>query len=201
MNVATMNANSLLAPVPTAVKFGVLFVAGIGLYLITAPIVLGALLTLAVIALLLTRAPARRLARTVAGVLIIIGVVVLLTGLGTGWQPALVTGLRLLTLCLLAYAVSLSTTFSAMLDFFDRLLAPTARFGLDPGRISLALALTVRFIPQIRDTYQQVREAQQARGLQSRPLATVVPLLVRTLQSAEQIADAIDARCYDSRGR
>ncbi|WP_172836214.1 energy-coupling factor transporter transmembrane component T family protein [Microlunatus soli] len=196
-----MNANSLLAPVPTAVKFGVLFVAGIGLYLITAPIVLGALLTLAVIALLLTRAPARRLARTVAGVLIIIGVVVLLTGLGTGWQPALVTGLRLLTLCLLAYAVSLSTTFSAMLDFFDRLLAPTARFGLDPGRISLALALTVRFIPQIRDTYQQVREAQQARGLQSRPLATVVPLLVRTLQSAEQIADAIDARCYDSRGR
>lgn len=201
MNPGAVAGNSVLAPVPAAVKFGVLFIAGIGLYLITSPIVLGLVLFIAVIALLLTRAPLRRLARTVAGVLIIVGAVVVLTGLGTDWHAALITGLRLVTLCLLAYAVSLSTTFTAMLEFFERLLAPTARLGLDPGRISLALALTVRFIPQIRDTYGQVREAQHARGLQNRPLATVVPLIVRTLQQAEQIADAIDARCYDSRGR
>lgn len=198
---ATTKADSVLTPVPAAIKFAVMFVAGIGLYLISAPLVLGALLLVAVIALLLTRAPIGRLARTVTGVLTIVGAVVLLTGFGTGWEAALITGLRLLTLCLLAYAVSLSTTFSAMLDLFERLLRPTARLGLDPGRISLALALTVRFIPQIRDTFQQVREAQHARGLQNRSLATVVPLMVRTLQSAEQISDAIDARCYDSRNR
>jgi biotin transport system permease protein len=132
--------------------------------------------------------------------MIIIGVVMIMTGFGAGTAAAVITGLRLFTVCLFAYAVSLSTRFAEMLDLFSTVLAPLGRLGLDPGRISLALALTVRFIPQIRDDYLQVREAQYARGLQHRPVATVVPLIIRTLQSADQIAEAIDARCYDSRG-
>jgi biotin transport system permease protein len=191
---------TLLARIPVSIKFAVLFVAGIGLYLITSWQLMVGFLALAVAAVLLTGVPPRRLARPVLGLVIIIGVVVIMTGLTTGWPAALINGLRLITLCLLAYAVSLSTRFAEMLQLFERVLAPTARFGLNPARISLALSLTVRFIPQLRTTYLQVREAQYARGLQNRPLATLVPMIIRTLQSAEQIAEAIDARAYDTRG-
>jgi biotin transport system permease protein len=188
---------STLSRVRPGIRFGFLFVAGIALYLITSPLVLACSLAVAVVALLLTRASASELLRPVLGLVIIIGVVVIMTGFTLGWSAALVSGLRLMTLCLFAYAISLATRFAEMLDVFERLLRPTRRLGLDPARISLALSLTVRFIPEIRTRYLQVREAQYARGLQHRPMATLVPLIIRTLQSAEQIAEAIDARCYD----
>lgn len=188
----------VLARIPAVIKFGVLFGAGIGLYVITSWQVLAGLLALAVAALLATREPLRRLRRPIGGLVIIIGLVVIMTGLTAGWQPGLLSGLRLTTLCLLAYAVTLSTPFAELLDLLDRLLAPTARIGLNPARISLALSLTVRFIPELRATYDQIREAQYARGLQHRPAAVLVPMIIRTLQSAEQISEAIDARAYDT---
>lgn len=190
--------DGVLARIPAVIKFGVLFGAGIGLYVITSWQVLAGLLALAVAALLSTREPLRRLRRPIGGLVIIIGVVVIMTGLTTGRQPGLISGLRLTTLCLLAYAVTLSTPFAELLDVLERLLAPTARIGLNPARISLALSLTVRFIPQLRATYEQIREAQYARGLQHRPVALLVPMIIRTLQSAEQISEAIDARAYDT---
>lgn len=190
--------DSVLTRIPAVIKLGTLFVAGIVLYLLTFWPPLAGLLVLAVVALLLTREPLRRLVRPIGGLLIIIAVVVIMTGLTTGWQPGLISGLRLTTLCLLAYAITLSTPFAALLAVFERVLAPTARIGLNPARISLALSLTVRFIPQLRATYQQIREAQYARGLQNRPVALLVPMIIRTLQSAEQISEAIDARAYDT---
>jgi len=187
-----------LSRIPAAVKLAVLFGAGIGLYLITWWPALVGTLVVAVIAVLATREPLVRLTRPVTGLLIIIGAVVIMTGLTTGWPAARLSGLRLMTLCLVAYAISLSTRFAEFLAVVERLLAPTARIGLNPARISLALALTVRFIPDLRATYQGIREAQYARGLQNRPIATLVPLIIRTLQSADQIAEAIDARAYDT---
>jgi len=188
----------VLSRIPAVIKLGVLFGAGIGLYLITDWPLLAGLLVLAVVALLSTREPLRGLRRPIGGLVIIIGVVVIMTGLTTGWQPGVISGLRLTTLCLLAYAITLSTPFAELLELFERLLAPTARIGLNPARISLALSLTVRFIPQLRATYDQIREAQYARGLQHRPVALLVPMIIRTLQSAEQISEAIDARAYDT---
>lgn len=192
--------DTVLARLPAGPKFAVLFGAGIGLYLITWWPLLTGTSAVAAGCLLATREPIRRLLRPVIGLVIIIGAVVIMTGLSSGWQPAVISGLRLITLCLLAYAVTLSTSFAEVLRLFERILAPTAQVGLNPARMSLALSLTVRFIPQLRATYDQIREAQYARGLQHRPVATLVPMIIRTLQSAEQISEAIDARAYDTRG-
>lgn len=192
--------DTVLARLPAGPKFAVLFGAGIGLYLITWWPLLTGTSAVAAGCLLATREPIRRLLRPVIGLVIIIGAVVIMTGLSSGWQPAVISGLRLITLCLLAYAVTLSTSFAEVLWLFERILAPTARVGLNPARMSLALSLTVRFIPQLHATYDQIREAQYARGLQHRPVATLVPMIIRTLQSAEQISEAIDARAYDTRG-
>ncbi|WP_222852772.1 energy-coupling factor transporter transmembrane component T, partial [Bordetella pertussis] len=78
-----------------------------------------------------------------------------------------------------------------------RALRPAERLGLLNAAqvaLALALALALRFIPEIWRNYQEIREAQAARGLGAHPLALLVPLVVRTLKRAEEVAQAIDAR-------
>ncbi|HST72387.1 MULTISPECIES: energy-coupling factor transporter transmembrane component T family protein [Kocuria] len=189
---------SPLSGIGAGYKFAVLFLASLALY---ATAHLGAQVVAcaaAVVAVLLTRTPVARLGRMLGGLVLIVGIVVATLVHTTGWEAAAVAGLRLLSLCLLACAVTLSTPFSAMLALFQILLAPTRHLGANPAQMSLALSMTVRFIPQIRTQYLQIREAQFARGLHHHPVAVLVPLLVRTLESAQEIAAAIDARCYDS---
>ncbi|STX06421.1 energy-coupling factor transporter transmembrane component T family protein [Kocuria rosea] len=187
----------VLARIPAGPKFAFLFAASLGIYAVTHLGVQLAVLGLAVAAAWATRTPVARLARLLAGLLLIVGIVFLTLGFTTTWEAA-VASLRLLSLCLFAWAVSLSTTFAQMLALFERLLAPTRHLGLNPAQMSLALSMTIRFIPQIRTQYLEVREAQFARGLHNSPVAVLVPLLVRTLESAQEIASALDARCYDS---
>jgi biotin transport system permease protein len=42
--------------------------------------------------------------------------------------------------------------------------------------------------------WQDIREAQLARGLTPSPFTMGVPMLMRTLRRADEIAEAIDAR-------
>ncbi|MCQ2002215.1 energy-coupling factor transporter transmembrane component T family protein [Arthrobacter zhaoxinii] len=187
-----------LTRIPSGWKFGFLFAASLGIYAVTDLAVQLAIFGLAMATALATRTPFVRLARLLAGLVLIVGIVFLTLGLSTNWEAAAVSSLRLLSLCLFAWAVSLSTTFGEMLALFERVLAPTRRLGLNPAQMSLALSMTIRFIPQIHTQYLEVREAQFARGLHHSPVAVLVPLLVRTLESAQETAAALDARCYDS---
>ena len=187
-----------LARIPAGHKFAFLFVASIVLYAVASLTAQTVFFALAVVAAGLTRVPVARLARMLLGLFVIVGIVFLTLGFTTTWEAATVSALRLLSLCLFAYAVSLTTTFSEMLALFEVLLRPTRHLGLNPAQMSLALSMTVRFVPEIRRQYLEVREAQFARGLHNSPVAVLVPLLVRTLESAQEIASALDARCYDS---
>jgi biotin transport system permease protein len=112
------------------------------------------------------------------------------------WSAGVVL-LRLATLVLLALSVTLATRTSDMLDACEAILRPFERMGvLNAARVSLAVSLVLRFVPEIFKHYQDIREAQMARGLEGNPVALMVPLLVRTLKSADDIATAIDSRCY-----
>jgi biotin transport system permease protein len=193
--------SGFLAAIPAGYKFAFLFLAGIGVYLLSDLVVQIVVCAVAVLAVLLTRVPALTLLRMTSGLLVIVGVVFVTTGVKTSWEAATTACLRLLTLCLFAYAVSLTTRFSEMLALFEAALRPTRHIGLNPEQMSLALAMTVRFIPEIRNRYLEIREAQFARGLQNSPVAMVVPLIVRTLEAAQEVSAAIDARCYDTEPR
>lgn len=102
--------------------------------------------------------------------------------------------LRLATLLLLAALVTLTTRVSAMTETLERALGPFQRFGVDPERVGLAISLAIRFLPALGSVLTEVREAQRARGLDRNMLALLVPLLLRTLKMADEVAEAIDAR-------
>jgi len=192
-----LHRDSPVHAVPAGAKMLALLVAGTGLlFFHSLPIVSAALvatLGLYVLARLRLRevAPVLRLSAFVLGPLLVLHVPL------SGWGPALEAMLRLAVLLLLATLVSLTTRASDMLESLERGLRPLARFGLNPTLLGLLLSLTLRFIPLLATWSREIQEAQRVRGLERDPFAVLVPLLVKTLRTADTLADAIDARCFD----
>ncbi|MCE7027518.1 energy-coupling factor transporter transmembrane component T family protein [Jiella avicenniae] len=109
-------------------------------------------------------------------------------------SEAVLLVLRFAALVLAAGLVTLTTRTSDLVAAIERGLSPLARLGLDVGKVSLAISLAIRFIPAVGQIASEVREAQLARGRRPSPLTLVVPVIVRLLKMADEIADAIDAR-------
>lgn len=189
---------SYLARIKPGWKFGALLVLSIGLYLINSWHLLLPLFVLSVVLLLSAKVGLKQLRMPLLSLAMILSVVFILLGLQTDWSNATVSVLRLLTMCLLAYSVSLTTSFDAMLELFQQAASPLRFVGANPAQIALGLSMTIRFIPELKKVYLEVREAQHARGLGSNPLAVSVPLVIRSLKIADETAEALDARGYDS---
>lgn len=104
---------------------------------------------------------------------------------------------RLASLLLLASLVTLTTRSSDMIDALEKGLGWLYYLGINPGKVSLALSLALRFIPVLASITEEVREAQKARGLDKSVIAIAVPVIVRMLKMADDISAAIEARSYD----
>ncbi len=104
--------------------------------------------------------------------------------------------LRLLTLVQAALVVSMTTPLTQMMQVVAWILRPFQRLGwVNADKVALGVGLTLRLIPELGVQWQDIREAQLARGLRPSPLTMGVPMLLRTLRRADEIAEAIDARC------
>lgn len=115
----------------------------------------------------------------------------------TGPERALmVCGTLLLTVAAAAL-VTLTTRVTEMLDVSQRLLRPLRRFGVDPDRVGLVLALTIRCIPLMVEIVRAVSEARKARGAGFSLRAMAAPAVVRALRSADAMGDALIARGVD----
>lgn len=112
----------------------------------------------------------------------------------SGWERAAVVLGVLAMLVLLAALVTLTTRTTAMVDAIVAACRPLRRFGLDPERVGLMLALGVRSVPVVVGLAEEVREAQLARGLSASPRAFAVPLIVRSLRHADALGEALVAR-------
>ena len=102
--------------------------------------------------------------------------------------------LRFCALILAAGLVTLTTRTADMVAVIERGLSPLARLGLDVEKTSLALSLAIRFIPAVATVLEEVREAQAARGGAQSAVNLAVPVILRLLKMADQVAEALDAR-------
>lgn len=114
-----------------------------------------------------------------------------------GWSAAVVTVGTLLVSVSAAAVVTLTTRVSAVLDVIERAAGPLRPLGVDPERVGLVLALTIRAVPVLASTLDEVRDARRARGLERSPRALLVPLVVRTLRHADRLGEALVARGVD----
>ncbi|WP_407852435.1 energy-coupling factor transporter transmembrane component T family protein [Bordetella petrii] len=190
-----VRGRSPLHRLPAALKLAALVAAGAGLFLVHDPRLLAIAAGVAGLLVWSTGVGAGALWRQTRGLLWVLAAIGLFAGAFQGWLHALGVLLRIVALVGLALAVTLSTRSSDLIAVCERALLPLQRLGLlDAGKVALALALALRFVPEIWRHFQEIREAQAARGLARHPLALVVPLVVRTLKRADEVAQAIDAR-------
>ncbi|MGB3492063.1 MAG: energy-coupling factor transporter transmembrane protein EcfT [Elainellaceae cyanobacterium] len=188
---------SFIHRLSASTKLGALALVGIGIFFIDSiPLLLGGLA--GVIGLVaIAHIPARVVWSQVRPVLVVLIVLVLAHSLLTHWQTGLMLALRFLILVLLATLTTLTTRTLDMVEAIAQALRPLRRWGVNPEQISLMVAIALRFIPVLLEQIHEIRDAQRARGLE-RPIVTLlIPLLVRTLHLADDLTDALDARCFD----
>lgn len=127
--------------------------------------------------------------------LLTIAVVVLWTAYAMGIEAAFIVLLRLATLSLFATIVNVTTSIGQFIETIVLFARPLERTGMVNARdIGLAIGLVIRFVPDVQERYRAVADAHRARGLKLRLSTIIVPIIIGTLQSAEDIANAIDAR-------
>jgi biotin transport system permease protein len=114
-----------------------------------------------------------------------------------GWQAAVAVVGTLVVAVVGAALVSLTTRVTDLLDVITRLLEPTRDIGVDPDRVALLLALTIRAVPVIAATLHEARDARRARGLERSTRALVTPVVVRTIRHADRVGEALAARGID----
>ncbi|MFJ4651732.1 energy-coupling factor transporter transmembrane component T family protein [Nocardia sp. NPDC088792] len=190
------DARTPVHSVPAGAKLLVLAVTGTALFFLPSIAWLAVALAVVIGLYAVARIPWRVTGRQLLGLAPFLVLIMLAQVLFTSWQSAIVVGERLLTLVLLANLVTLTTRTTAMIDTVERALAPLRPLGVRPERVGLLVAMTIRFIPVIREQAELVRAAQRARGIE-RSTVFLVPLLIRTLRMADGVGEALDARGLD----
>lgn len=127
----------------------------------------------------------------------LIPLVAVLQVLLSGWPAAVRVCATILLTVALAALVTLTTRVTAMLDTVSRALGPLRHLGVDPDRIALLLAMTIRCIPLVAGIVAAASEARKARGLGFSLVALGAPVVVRSLRAADAIGEALVARGAD----
>lgn len=113
---------------------------------------------------------------------------------------------RLILLVLITSVLTLTTTPIALTDAIETLLNPFRRIGVPAHELAMMMSIALRFIPTLMEETNKIIKAQTARGVdfqngsildRARALLPVlVPLFVNSLKRADELALAMEARCY-----
>lgn len=140
--------------------------------------------------------PPRAVVAQLVPVLWILLIAAPLNALFSGWESALVMSLRVTVCVALAALATLTTRVSAILDAVRTGLRPFGR-RVDPERVGIVLAMTIRAVPLMAEIVRAVLDARRARGADGSLRAVAVPVVVRSLQTADAMGEALVARGFD----
>ena len=125
------------------------------------------------------------------------------------WQgliSAAKLSLRLILLVMGPALLTLTTTPVELTDGLESLLKPLALIKLPIHELAIIMSIALRFIPTLIEETDKIINAQKARGadfesgnLFKRAKALIpvlIPLFVSSFRRADELADAMDSRCY-----
>lgn len=115
---------------------------------------------------------------------------------------------RFVMIVLISTAVTLTTKPIDLTDGINALLRPLRLLRVPVDDLSLMLSISLRFIPTLLDETQKIMDAQRARGAefgegslvrQMKALVPIfLPLFVSSLNRAEELANVMEVRGYQS---
>ena len=123
-----------------------------------------------------------------------------------GIYTACFMAIRLILLIISSSLMTYTTKPIALTDGLEKLMSPLSKIGLPSHEIAMMMSIALRFIPVLLEETDKIMKAQQARGadfesggILQRAKALVpilVPLFVGALRIAQDLAMAMEARCY-----
>lgn len=123
-----------------------------------------------------------------------------------GLKLSLFMVLRLSFLLIGTSALTFTTSPVTLTDGIEALLRPFSKIGVPSHEIAMMMTIALRFIPTFAEEADKIKKAQGARGadfssgsLMSRAKAMIpilVPLFVGAFRRADELATAMEARCY-----
>lgn len=115
--------------------------------------------------------------------------------------------LRLILLIMGTSLLTLTTSPLQLTDGIEKLLNPLSRFKVPVHEIAMMMSIAIRFIPTIGEEADRLMKAQKARGAdmesgtifrRARAMTPIlIPLLTNAFRRADELAIAMDARCYN----
>ncbi|MEW6046316.1 MAG: energy-coupling factor transporter transmembrane component T [Bacillota bacterium] len=123
-----------------------------------------------------------------------------------GLNRAGLMGVRLILLVAGASILTLTTSPIDLTDGLERLMSPGKRFGFPAHELAMMMTIALRFVPTLIEEADRIMKAQMARGaafdrggMLARARALVpllVPLFVSAFRRADELALAMESRCY-----
>ena len=114
--------------------------------------------------------------------------------------------LRIMLLILGTFLLTYTTTPMALTDGLELLMGPLKKIRVPVHELSMMMSIALRFIPTLIEETDKIMSAQKARGadfetgkLTERAkalLPLLVPLFVSAFRRADELAVAMESRCY-----
>lgn len=123
-----------------------------------------------------------------------------------GLYNAVFMGTRLVLLIIGSSLLTLVTKPINLTDGIEKLLSPGQKVGLPAHELAMMMTIALRFIPTLLEETDKIMKAQMARGadfesgnIMNRAKSLIpllVPLFISAFRIAQDLAMAMEARCY-----
>lgn len=123
-----------------------------------------------------------------------------------GIWKAIFMMLRILLLIACTLLLTYTTSPILLTDGLERLLRPLKKVGFPVHELSMMMSIALRFIPTLIQETDKIISAQKARGAdfdsgnliqKAKALIPIlVPLFISSFRRAEELATAMECRCY-----
>jgi energy-coupling factor transport system permease protein len=124
-----------------------------------------------------------------------------------GIRTAVFMMFRLVYLIIGASVMTLTTTPNSLTDGLEKLLYPLNYIRVPVHEVAMMMSIALRFIPILLDETDKIMKAQMARGADMESgnliqkvkavVPILVPLFVSAIRRANDLAMAMEARCYN----
>lgn len=123
-----------------------------------------------------------------------------------GIRVAVLMIVRLIYLIVGTSVMTLTTTPNQLTDGLEKAMAPLKKIRIPVHEIAMMMSIALRFIPILTEETDKIMKAQMARGADfetgglikkaKNMIPLLVPLFVSAFRRANDLAMAMEARCY-----
>lgn len=123
-----------------------------------------------------------------------------------GISQAIFMATRLILLIIGTSLLTLTTSPIQLTDGIEKLLNPFRKIGVPAHELAMMMTIALRFIPTLLEETDKIMKAQMARGADFESgnilkrakslVPLLVPLFISAFRRADELAMAMEARCY-----